>query len=508
MRTSRQLASLSGSARRHGVAARASILLVLLAGCGGGGGAVGPAGNNPGGGVAGGGGVGGQPASAGAGTVDVVVRHAYGDPAAGVGILVYHPWGGNVGNFDGGGTTDQQGRVRLTNVPPGDLAFDAFVNHKGVELSQRRGQPVQRLADGGRIQFDVVLYPLPHDPSYGVVGTPGSAVRVGASGLTLDLMAQLLNEFDITWEGSYQILLEGCEPDPDNDVPIPTADCVRSLIHPDVGYVSDLGGKPAGSRTVAGRTPMPYDAALLVDVSRAAAVNDPAGARWYGLRYFLGTRLAATRIALGAFAADDVDTGEHRELPEEPLTLPTSPFAATDEDLHAAIEALESLQGGSTPLYAALAQMIDIVSTSVPDGGRRSIIVLTDGHDDDCGGPQTCAALRQTLIEACGRANVSIIAVGYVTPNGDRLGLDELTRETGGFTLWAEQPAQTALLLERIGQFLDGRAATRELDFRLTSATRDAFHPSAVVLGALRIQFLSIWGDAEPTTVPLRVAIP
>jgi len=486
-------------------------LALTTCGCGGGGGqAAATAGGNIGGGQGGGGQGGVQPPPVGTGTVDVTVRHAFGDPVAGVNVNLWHPWQPDVPEFDDGGITDEQGFVRFANVPAGDVAVGAWYQHAGFEMGPGRGLQHQRLNDGERIEFELVLRPYGHGPSIGVIDTPADRLSIGDSGRTLDLTVRALDEVDdaVDWDGTFEILLRDCEPDPDNDVPTTIVDCAPDPSGQDRAYTADQAGAPAATRLLAGSEATPYAAGLLVDASRRAALNDPDELRLFGLRFFLGTRLAAAHIALGAFAADDIANGEHRELPDEPLTLMTSPFAAPDADLHTAIEALAGLEGGSAPLYAALAEMLDLVDADAPVGLPRAIVVLTDGRDDNCGEPQQCTAQREALIAASQSANVRIIAVGYLTPEADQRALDELTRRSGGFTMWAEQPSQTPLLLEKIGQFLDQSTTIRELDFRILSASEGTFHSGQLVLGSLHAQFLS-WGfDPEPTTVPVRIAVP
>ncbi len=478
-------------------------IALIACGCGGGSGqAAVPAGGNVGAGQGGG----AQRPPVGTGTVDVTVKHAFGDPAAGVSVTIWHPWGVNVPAFDNGGTTDEQGRVRFTNVPAGEVDVDVYVKHAGMEL--RAGADVQDLTNGQRIEFELVLYASGHDPSLGVIGTPDAAIVIGDSGRSLDWTTQVIDEVGFGGDGSFEIRLMDCEPDPDNDVPTPVAECVSGPGTEDVAYTADTAGEPTAFRAFQGGPAEPYAAALLVDMSRLAALNDPDNSRLYGMRYFLGKRFADTPVALGAFAADDIANGEHRELPSEPLTLLVPPFAAPDADLHTAIGALDGLQGGSAPLYAALTKMLDVIDADAPAGLPHAIVVLTDGRDDNCGDLQQCAAQRQSLAEKSRNASTRIIAVGYVTPDGDRGALDELTRETGGFTLWAEQPTQTALLLEKVGQFLDKSATTYEIDLGITSLTEGAFHADQVVLGTLHAQFLSGWGDSAPTTVPLRIVVP
>ncbi|NJN53033.1 MAG: VWA domain-containing protein [Gammaproteobacteria bacterium] len=240
--------------------------------------------------------------------------------------------------------------------------------------------------------------------------------------------------------------------------------------------------------------------------------NDPWDARLLAAKFFLAGKIAGARVALAAFAADDVASGEASELAQQPVTffpLGNARFVDAGETLFSAIDSLASLEGGAAPLYAAIDASLDFTAThsakaTTPSGKRRAVVVLTDGLDDTCGNPAQCSAMRDAVIARSRAEEIDIVTIGQPSLAGDARALTALTQD-GGTALWAEDH-QLAIVFGALGPVLDGSAPSHVMRFRVETTTMGVFQSGRTMLGRLKIEICPF--DCFSMSIPVAVPIP
>ncbi|ROZ44029.1 VWA domain-containing protein [Rhodococcus sp. WS3] len=192
---------------------------------------------------------------------------------------------------------------------------------------------------------------------------------------------------------------------------------------------------------------------ILSRPSRALAVVDVSGS----MDYVEGgvTRMAATaqagdiairmfpanaQLGLWAFSIDLGDGTDYREL--EPVARMDAPEGDTDHrtKLLSHVDELPSLVGGGTGLYdSVLAAFRQIQSTYDPSS-INSVILLTDGANDDPSGISREELLDTLARERDAARPVPIITIG-VTGDADTEVLKQISAVTGGNSHFAPTPA-------------------------------------------------------------------
>ncbi len=446
----------------------------------------------------------GAPAPAQTGTVDIVVKDALGAPVAGARVSLYSGAGRSLLIADAGG------KLTLDGVPSGTVRAygddgDEFVGH-ATGFSGDASLPAN-----GRIQLTITVRPSAY-PSIGVAGASVPAGGVSADGRMLRFELQLIyvgSDGAIGQGGIVDGLsVGGCIPETSNDTPRVQADCVVGPEGFDAAY-GFLGGY---SLAEPARSPEPYSATLLVDQSSHIVTNDPWRVRLFDLKYFLTTKGANDRVVLAAFASNDVASGDLSPLPQQPVTIfpvENPKFTTSAGDLFPTIDSLASLEGGAAPLYAAIDAAIDFTAANSSTGGRRAVVVLTDGRDDTCGSPTQCETARKALIEKSRTAGVPIVTLGLARPSGpaNAKALSLLATDSGGTALWADDPTQLGILFRALTHVLDGSALIETVRLTIQSPTDGAFQSGRTVLGTAHYEACDL-GDCTSIDVPFAVRIP
>jgi hypothetical protein len=431
--------------------------------------------------------------------VVVKVTSEIGEPAAGAHIVLVPNNG--PGAFEG--SADANGRFAFTTVPC--CSVETFVETSDGSGSHK-GTARGTIPSGGHLDMAVALEPEDaYPPALGIA----SAVAVAADGHALEFTLRMIYETD-GLDPPYHLLIANCAPNTGNDTPVHRADCVEGSAGFDSAYTVVEPRDPEVAN-LAGRTPTAFSAALLIDQSRNVIARDPEDVRLFGAKYFLRNKGANNRVALAAFAANDGASGELRLLPEEPITILPSgdlEFTTSDSDRFPSIDSLATLEGGASPLYAAIDRVLNLTITSSSATGRKAIIVATAGLDDTCGSLTACHSAQLALIEKSRAANVAIVVVGIAGPAQREL--TQLTETTGGAALWAEDPAQLGVLFRSVGSVIDGSISTLAARVRIESPQDNAFQSGKTVLGNATLQVCPWWaeGFCEDFDVPFAVRIP
>lgn len=117
-------------------------------------------------------------------------------------------------------------------------------------------------------------------------------------------------------------------------------------------------------------------------------------------------------------------------------------YTTNRADAKAAVDALTNLLG-NTSLYDAI---VEAANHSLAIGGRRALLVMTDGMDNDS------SATEQDAIAAAVAAGVPVFTIGF--GNVDEDVLERIATQTGGLFFLGASSADLSAILARIGQTL------------------------------------------------------
>ncbi len=426
------------------------------------------------------------------GSVVVIAKDVFGNPIRGALISVNDELLGVAQERE----SDATGRATFTGVAAGTV---------GAVVSSRNphfwGYSSGDLRVNERLEIEVV--PRPYTtPLYGVTPAVVEPGGVSLDGRSLEFRLSLMQVSSFNDWGDLDVSLQRCVPEHSNDQPTFHADCIGGPSGFDGAYAVVESMSSTRTTFDKGATPHPYTATLLLDQSRRVGDSDPWDRRLFGVKYFI-TRLASDSLLLAAFAADNASTGERAQLTDRPATVIST---NADTSLFPTVDALATLEGGASPLYAAIDAMLDVVAKTPPVPGRtRSIVVLTDGHDDTCGAADTCRAARQLVTNKNNAAGIEIVTVAL--PGGsadDRRSLTELTAANLGRAFWMSD-ADQALLLGELPSILSDRIERAELRFRIEADAVGTFASGRTVYATLELEVCP-W-DCSIETFPIAVLI-
>lgn len=185
----------------------------------------------------------------------------------------------------------------------------------------------------------------------------------------------------------------------------------------------------------------------VIDVSGSMAETVPAadGARRIDLvKQAAGNGLALyddrAEIGLWAFSTDLTPTTDYREL------VPIGPLGPREEGpsgrdaLARSIADVTPVRGGSTGLYDTVLAAVRTVRAGWEPGRVNSVVVLTDGENEDPTGIGLGELLTTLKAEADPARPVLVIGIAY-GPDSDQGALVAISAITGGTAYAAENPA-------------------------------------------------------------------
>jgi Carboxypeptidase regulatory-like domain len=245
--------------------------------------------------------------------------------------------------------------------------------------------------------------------------------------------------------------------------------------------------------------PVPYAAAVLLDSSESIAETDPTDARIFANRVFLDDIGSGNFVMLSAFA--DAATSL---LPED-LTIypcsaapcPAPEFTDNGDSLFPSLDSLATSEGGGTPLYASLTDMLGIVDAtanqlpSPPANLRRAVVLFSDGKDIYCDDvlPNpflNCLQTREQVVSDSVSLNVDILTIG-LGANVDSLSMAELALRGRGSYLFADAGPQLIPIYGVLGRLLSKSMPTYEMVWKVNAAVPGAFNADHAVIGRLTI---------------------
>jgi hypothetical protein len=283
---------------------------------------------------------------------------------------------------------------------------------------------------------------------------------------------------------SAAFALKPCTPSATTD----GADCVSPLAF-DAAYTPQGPGQAPSFQEIAGGVPQPYAAALTFDQSRSIIVNDPTDARIYSAKEFLKGLGGNDRAALAAFADDIATPNGAALIPVKPVTIypvGSPSFVADGTTLFPTLDTLAVLEGGGTPLYQAVCEVIDFAAAQpLPAGQRKAAVVFTDGKNEP--GSQTYAC--KTVDQAIARSKATGVDIFTIGLSGDVDGeaLAKLAEGGNGTFLFAEDVTALIPIYGSLGNLLSGSLTTYKLTYKISTDTAGTFAVGRSVLGGLAV---------------------
>lgn len=374
------------------------------------------------------------------------------------------------------GTTNASGEVTLNGVPTGSVpvgtSADGYVSapQQTVTVAENAAAPVTFILD--RVSQPGGGYTPPTDP-------PPPTNSGQTLVLSLEVVVVDQNGVPINNLTGADFTLRACTPAAGEP-----SECVRrtSSATFDAPYAPNPAtGAPGSFQLVPPPTAVAYAASMLLDQSNSIVTNDPSDARVYASKVFLDSVAAGDQVALGAFAQ-----GSGRRIPGAPA--PYYVFADFDDARSVfddALDSLPNLEGGFTPLYAALQGMAAYTAAN-PAGVRKAVVVFTDGNDTVCTG-NAAAGCRNNMIDAANAGNVDIFTVGLGSEVNTAV-LTEISYRTGGIHLVATSPEQMIAIFGSLGNLLSGSITKYRLTWTIQANTTNVFQPGDAVLGTIDVR--------------------
>jgi hypothetical protein len=444
----------------------------------------------------------------GSGKVSVTVRDVLQAPLAGARVYLNTYWT----DSDQAAVADANGRAEFANVPE-DFSVSVYEPERS-SMWLYGLTPLEKVGAGEVKQVDVTASPS-SIPAGGVAAASVAAGGISEDGRTLDLSVKViqvrhLSESDYRYgAGSIQVQVP-CVPDTSNDLPEHRSDCISGADEFDAPYgpgqISSVKWQPAGAGEAT-----PYAAALLLDQSAGAIVDDLADARLFAAKYFLTYASADSPKALAAFASDGPGSAGPSLLPAQPVTffpVEYPQFSSYGPGYFPMVDALGAMEGGGAPLYAALDQVLDFVAAK-HTGSARAVVVISNGRDDTCGSRAECRAMRDAVVLKSRTADIAIVTIGVPAADGvvDREALGLLAQGSPrGAAFWAEGPEQLAMTVSSAHSYLAQQKGLMEVTFQIQSPVAGAFASGRSVLGTLTL--VECPWDCMYTNVPYVVQIP
>lgn len=264
------------------------------------------------------------------------------------------------------------------------------------------------------------------------------------------------------------------------DATASVVDCVRSPTDPafDSAYSVTSPGAEAFLK-VAGMPSVPYAAAIALDQSGSIPTSDPTDARIFASKVFFEQVGASDRVVLAAFATGNA------AVPQPPVNVYGS-FTADGPGYFDELDQLATQEGGGTPLYAALDQMLQYTADNAPAGipnQRKAVVLFTDGLDTACVDQAACRANSIALSQSLG---VDIFTIG-LTGAVDALALSELADGGNGTFMYADNAQQLIPIYGSLGRLLSRSLTTYESTWTIQAGQAGVFATGRSVLGKLRV---------------------
>jgi Carboxypeptidase regulatory-like domain/von Willebrand factor type A domain len=334
-----------------------------------------------------------------------------------------------------------------------------------------------------------------------VVGTPtnnGQTVQFRLQLLVIDQDSQAVTNLT-----PADMTLQNCTPDSTTTGP----DCLRNT---DAAYtVTAVPAAPDTFKLIQPPldAPYPYAAAMLLDQSNSIKTSDPTDARIFASKVFMESVGANDRVVLSVFADDSATEPTNvAKIPTPPLHI-YGQFTGDGASYFDELDQLASLEGGTTPLYQSLNDMIDYTQAA-PAGvanERKAVVLFSDGEDTSaaCAGVLEVNCRNNSITNATAAGNeVDIFTIG-LSGKVNFEAMAELADRAGGVFLFAESANQLIPIYGALGNLLSDSLAKYEVTWTIQAAAANTFVSGRTILGEVQIRTSS-----NPVNLPIIVRIP
>ncbi|WP_249714159.1 VWA domain-containing protein [Rhizomonospora bruguierae] len=140
-------------------------------------------------------------------------------------------------------------------------------------------------------------------------------------------------------------------------------------------------------------------------------------------------------VGLWTFSTELVGSQDWREL------VPIGPLSSQREKLATALSGIRPKDNGDTGLHDTLLAAYKAVQTGWVGGRVNSVVVMTDGENDDANGISLDQLTVQLKKIADPKRPIQVVIIG-IGPDVKKASLDPITQVTGGGVFVAEDPAK------------------------------------------------------------------
>ena len=210
---------------------------------------------------------------------------------------------------------------------------------------------------------------------------------------------------------------------------------------------------------------------ILLDQSADMATFDPSGIRLRAVNSFLESVTAPDTVAIGSF----------QRIAATPILTTYGGFTSDAASLRTAVSSLAGKERGTSPLHAALAEMIAFTAANTPAGSsklRRSVIAVTNSwQPDECPDFRACQQAKLAIAEAARASDISVIAIGQASDGPAA----EIAARTKGAFANVQDPAQLPVVFHALGSIVSRNVAYNRVRIELTADQPGTFLPGRAV---------------------------
>ena len=182
--------------------------------------------------------------------------------------------------------------------------------------------------------------------------------------------------------------------------------------------------------------------ATRLDLAKAAATRG------------LGLYPPESNIGLWVFSRKLTPTSDHRELIPISSLGPDGQGGTGAQELAQALAGIQVIPDGGTGLYDTTLDAVRTVQQNYDPARVNSVLILSDGMNDDVGSISLQALLSTLTNERNPNRPVPVISIAF-GPDSDVDALDQISKATGGAAYVSQDPLQIGeIFLDAVGQRL------------------------------------------------------
>ncbi len=191
----------------------------------------------------------------------------------------------------------------------------------------------------------------------------------------------------------------------------------------------------------------PVATAILIDDSGSMRYSDPDRNRASAAQLYWSAVLPARTGNVAALL--DFGRGTAPTYPGFEQTTLLAGFSSNTGELDAALDNIQAIPGGATPLYGSATEVMSWIDSSVPADFKRVLVVITDGKPSDQAAADSLFATARDL-----RIRIFSVGVGEAAEQNPAspaaILVEELATKTGGIYATAEPATELQEVLAKL----------------------------------------------------------